>query len=52
MYAIRSYYAVIVSDIPVFHEVLGEAAIYVAPDDIYSWHHAFNELSEQAGHYT
>jgi len=49
--AMASGTPVIVSDIPVFHEVLGEAAIYVAPDDIYSWQHAFNELSEQAGHY-
>ena len=34
----------IVSDIPVFREVLGDAAIYVDPDNCQSWKDAFSEL--------
>jgi len=36
---------VIVSDIPVFHEVLSDAAIYVQPDEPESWRDAFSMLS-------
>lgn len=35
---------VIVSDIPVFHEVLSDAAIYVQPNQVESWRHAFSLL--------
>lgn len=37
---------VIVSNIPVFHEVLGDAALYVEPDMQPSWQAAFTLLSE------
>ena len=46
--AMASGTPVIVSDIPVFHEVLGQSAIYVSPDDISSWESAFNILQTTA----
>lgn len=36
---------VIVSDIPVFHEVLSDAALYVQSDNLDSWQQAFISLS-------
>jgi len=38
---------VIVSDIPVFHEVLDDVAIYVNPYDTCSWKKAFDKISIQ-----
>ncbi len=46
--AMASGTPVIVSDIPVFHEVLGRSAIYVSPDDLSSWESAFNILETNA----
>ncbi|MBS9423353.1 glycosyltransferase family 4 protein [Photorhabdus caribbeanensis] len=42
---------VIVSDIPVFHEVLGDAAIYVKPDNLESWKQAFLQLNSHQDWY-
>lgn len=42
---------VIVSNIPVFHEVLGDAALYVEPDMLSSWQTAFMLLSENSTMY-
>ena len=38
---------VIVSNIPVFHEILGDAAIYVEPEDAHSWKQAFDQLPQR-----
>ena len=38
---------VIVSNIPVFHEILGDAAIYVDPEDVQSWELAFTQLPQR-----
>lgn len=46
--AMASGTPVIVSDIPVFHEVLGQSAIYVSPDDLSNWESAFNILQTNA----
>ena len=39
---------VIVSNLPVFHEVLGDAVLYVEPDMLSSWQAAFTSLSESS----
>ncbi|MGV7962394.1 glycosyltransferase family 1 protein [Photorhabdus tasmaniensis] len=44
--AMASHTPVIVSNIPVFHEVLGDSAIYVNPNDKNSWISAFESLQE------
>lgn len=46
--AMASGTPVIVSDIPVFREVLGDAVLYVEPDQLNSWQGAFNKLAFQA----
>ena len=42
--AMASLTPVIVSNIPVFHEVLGDAAIYVDPEDSLSWQLALDKV--------
>lgn len=46
--AMASGTPVIVSDIPVFHEVLGDAAIYVSPESLESWVNAFTVLQKNS----
>lgn len=46
--AMASGTPVIVSDIPVFHEVLGDAAIYVSPESLESWENAFTVLQKNS----
>ena len=46
--AMASGTPVIVSDIPVFHEVLGDAAIYVEPENLDSWRKAFPVLQKNS----
>ncbi|KLV66672.1 glycosyltransferase family 1 protein [Citrobacter murliniae] len=44
--AMASNTPVIVSDIPVFHEILADAVLYVNPDDDESWKHALGKINK------
>ncbi|EAN6969564.1 glycosyltransferase, partial [Salmonella enterica subsp. enterica] len=44
--AMASNTPVIVSDIPVFHEVLTNGALYVNPDDEKSWQSAIKNIEQ------